>query len=141
MNALRSVAALALAALIPAALAADDDDVDTAPALQAAQAWLAEIDGGAYQQSWDDAATLFQAAMTREKWEKGLAAVRAPLGGVVARKVRVVRYMKELPGAPAGDYVVIDYDTRFENRPIAVETVTPMREKDGRWRVSGYYIR
>jgi hypothetical protein len=22
-----------------------------------------------------------------------------------------------------------------------VETVTPMRESDGRWRVSGYYIR
>lgn len=147
MKALRSVAALALAAALVAAAArlsaalAADDDVDTAPALQAAQSWLAEVDAGAYGKSWDDAAALFQGAMPREKWEKSLVAVRQPLGAVVARKLRAGRYMKEVPGAPAGDYVVIDFDTRFENRPIAVETVTPMRDKDGRWKVAGYYIR
>ncbi len=147
MKTLKSVAALVLAAVLVAAAAltaralAADDDVDTAPALQAAQAWLAEVDSGAYGKSWDDAAPLFQAAMAKEKWEKALVAVRSPLGGVVARKLRVARYMREVPGAPAGDHVVIDFDTRFENRPIAVETVTPVRDKDGRWKVAGYYIR
>jgi hypothetical protein len=37
--------------------------------------------------------------------------------------------------------VVIQFDTRFENRPLSMETVTPMREKDGSWKVSGYFIR
>jgi len=45
------------------------------------------------------------------------------------------------PGAPDGEYVVIQYDSSFENKTEAVETVTPMLDPDGVWRVSGYYIR
>ena len=33
------------------------------------------------------------------------------------------------------------FDAQFENKAAAVETVTPMREKDGSWRVSGYFIK
>jgi len=143
----QSVAALVVAAALVAAAAlaaralAADEDVDTAPALRAAQSWLAEVDAGAYGKSWDDAADLFQATTTRGEWEKGLAAARAPLGAVIARKLRSARYMKDLPDAPAGEYVVIVYDTRFENRPVAMEAVTPVRGKDARWRVSGYFVR
>jgi hypothetical protein len=50
-------------------------------------------------------------------------------------------YTKSLPGAPDGEYVVIQYDTGFEHKQSAVETVTPMLDKDGKWRVSGYFIR
>jgi hypothetical protein len=50
-------------------------------------------------------------------------------------------YSTTLPGAPDGEYVVIQYQTSFANKKASVETVTPMREKDGRWRVSGYFIR
>jgi hypothetical protein len=46
-----------------------------------------------------------------------------------------------LPGAPDGQYVVIQFETSFENKHNAVETVTPMLEPNGQWRVSGYYIR
>jgi ribosomal protein S17E len=37
--------------------------------------------------------------------------------------------------------VIIQYDSSFENKKSAVETVTPMLDKDGKWRVSGYYIK
>ncbi len=46
-----------------------------------------------------------------------------------------------LPGAPDGEYVVIQYRSEFENKSNAVETVTPMRDADGEFRVSGYFIR
>jgi hypothetical protein len=46
-----------------------------------------------------------------------------------------------LPGAPEGRYVVIQYETVFENKASAVETITPMLDPDGAWRVSGYLIR
>ncbi|MGH7422575.1 MAG: DUF4019 domain-containing protein [Candidatus Methylomirabilales bacterium] len=46
-----------------------------------------------------------------------------------------------MPGAPDGHYVVIQYETSFEKKASAFETITPMREKDGKWRVAGYYIR
>ena len=49
--------------------------------------------------------------------------------------------MTELPGAPDGEYVVFQFDTQFERKRAAVETVTPMRDPDGSWRVSGYFIR
>ena len=46
-----------------------------------------------------------------------------------------------LPGAPDGEYVVLQFDTSFANKKEAVETVTPMLDKDGKWKVSGYYIK
>jgi hypothetical protein len=66
---------------------------------------------------------------------------RAPLGAVRARKIKGATYTKTLPGAPDGEYVVIQYDTSFENKESAVETITPMLDKDATWRVSGYYIK
>jgi hypothetical protein len=37
--------------------------------------------------------------------------------------------------------VTIQYETVFENKASAVETITPMLDPDGIWRVSGYFIR
>ena len=68
-------------------------------------------------------------------------AVRKPLGKLISRKVKTNVYTSSLPGAPDGDYVVIQFDTSFENKKTAVETITPMLDKDGVWRVSGYYIK
>jgi hypothetical protein len=55
--------------------------------------------------------------------------------------VRDVLRTTSLPGAPDGDYVVIRFATSFEKKKSAIETVTPMRERNGTWRVSGYYIK
>jgi hypothetical protein len=49
--------------------------------------------------------------------------------------------MTSLAGAPDGEYVVIQYETSFENKKSSIETVTPMLDKDGKWRVSGYYVK
>ena len=46
-----------------------------------------------------------------------------------------------LPGAPDGQYVVIQFKSSFTNKKTTIETVTPMLDKDGKWRVSGYYIK
>ena len=51
------------------------------------------------------------------------------------------RFETSLPGAPDGEYVVIQMETSFENKASAVETITPMRDSDGEWRVAGYYIK
>jgi hypothetical protein len=108
---------------------------------QRADAWLALVDQGKYDQSWEEAARLFKGAVTKEKWREAASAVRAPLGKLVSRKLKSRQYTKTLPGVPDGEYVVIQYDSSFENKKEAVETVTPMLDPDGVWRVSGYYIR
>ena len=106
-----------------------------------AESWLALTDSGKYAQSWDEAAQFFKAAVTREKWQDALHQVRDPLGKLVSRKLTSATYTKNLPGAPDGEYVVIKYDTSFENKQSATETIVPMLDKDGKWRVSGYFIK
>ena len=108
---------------------------------KAAQAWLALTDSGKYAESWDEAAQLFKNSVTKEQWSGMVKAVRTPLGKVWSRKLKSAKYATTLPGAPDGEYVVIQYDTSFANKSSAVETITPMLDKDGKWRVSGYYIK
>ena len=152
MKALHKILALMLAAAIVAlsAYAAEETPeatpapaivLDTAPAMNVADSWLAFVDTGRYAESWDDSAAYFRDAVPKTQWETTLAQVRGPLGVAISRKLRSATYTKLLPGAPEGEYVVIQYDTRFENRPQSVETVTPMRERSGTWKVAGYHIR
>jgi len=110
-------------------------------AVAASQAWLSLVDGGNYFGSWEEAAEYFRKAVTVEQWQRSMKAFREPLGGVVSRKLKFKQYTNSLPGAPDGEYVVIQYATSFENKKSAIETITPMLDKDGNWRVSGYYVK
>ncbi len=131
------VALVVLAAT--AAAAAEAPEVEQAEA--AAQAWLELVDSGRYAESWQQAATLFRDAISEKDWVRTIAAVRGPLGAVESRERVSAQPTTQLPGAPDGHYVVIQYRTRFAHKSSAVETVTPMLEEDGTWRVSGYYVR
>ncbi|MGB7845934.1 MAG: DUF4019 domain-containing protein, partial [Candidatus Acidiferrum sp.] len=110
-------------------------------AQKSAEAWLALTDSGKYSESWDQASTAFKAAVSQAKWVDMVAPVRSPLGKVISRTLKNANYTKTLPGAPDGEYVVIQFSTSFENKKESVETITPMLDKDGKWRVSGYYIK
>ncbi|MBW2488940.1 MAG: DUF4019 domain-containing protein [Deltaproteobacteria bacterium] len=112
-----------------------------AHALTAAKTWLALVDEGIYGDSWTTAAAYFKNAITKEKWEQMLTAVRNPLGRLVFRELISTTYTQSLPAAPDGEYVVIQFKTKFKNKKSAIETVTPMLDNDGEWRVSGYYIK
>ncbi len=103
--------------------------------------WLKLVDSGRYAESWDAAAGYFKDAVEKGQWEKQAAAARKPLGEVFSRKLKSKRYRTSLPGVPDGEYVVIRFQTSFANKKSAIETVTPMLDKDGIWRVSGYFIR
>jgi predicted SnoaL-like aldol condensation-catalyzing enzyme len=110
-------------------------------ATAAAESWLARVDDGKYGESWDAAAAYLKNTVSKDAFAQSLAAARKPLGAMKSRKVRTADYRTSLPGAPDGQYVVIQFQTSFENKKAAVEAVTPMLEKDGTWRVSGYYIK
>ena len=107
---------------------------------QEAGKWLALVDGGQYQESWERAASLFKQQVNAEQWSQALAAARTPLGALVSRQLLSADYETSLPGAPDGEYVILQFQTRFKNKKSAIETVTPMMD-NGNWRVSGYYIR
>ncbi len=110
-------------------------------AFRAANFWLALVDAGSYAKSWERAADYFKAAVQEEQWVASLKAIRKPLGKAIYRTLKYKKYTTTLPGAPDGEYVVIRFATSFERKKSAIETVTPMRDKDGKWRVAGYYIK
>jgi hypothetical protein len=130
-------AALALAG----ADACAQSELDSAPALEAARIWLATLDAGRYGASWENAAPVLKGSMTRVQWETGLESARAPLGVVIVRKIRQASCTRGTPADPEAELCVVQYDTRFENRPLTTEVVTPIRGRDGAWRVSAYVLR
>jgi hypothetical protein len=141
MNISRWIVALVLAIAVAALPAFAAEELDTAPAMAVAERWLVNVDSGRYGQSWEEAAPYFREALAKTQWEMLLDTARGPLGVTIGRKIRSATYTRVIPGAPEGEYVVIQYDTRFANRPQSVESVTSMRGKDGTWKVAGYHIR
>ena len=138
-NMIQALSLLAIAIVsggLPLAAAQPEDG-----AQKSAEQWLSLIDAGEYTESWKTAAEYFQAAVPQEPWKGSLDAVRKPLGNLVSRKLKSAKYTNSLPGAPDGEYVVLQFETSFANKKDAIETVTPMLGKDGQWRVSGYYIK
>jgi hypothetical protein len=107
---------------------------------EAAGKWLALIDGRQYLDSWNQAASLFKQQVSVDNWLQSITAARQPLGAMISRKLVSATYATSLPGAPDGEYVVLQYQTRFKYKKSALETVTPMLDNK-RWRVSGYYVR
>lgn len=102
--------------------------------------WLKVVDEGRYSDSWNETAQFFKKAIKQDQWNQSLLAVREPLGRLLSRGIKSKEYKTSLPGAPDGQYVIIQFQTSFENKKAAIETITPMLDKDGKWRVSGYYI-
>jgi hypothetical protein len=110
-------------------------------AVEAAEAWLALVDKGQYEQSWDAAAEYLKNAADKSAFVKSLEASRRPLGTVKSRQLKSTQYATTLPGAPDGQYVILQYTTSMAEKQAATETITPMLDKDKKWRVSGYYIK
>lgn len=135
------VIGIVIGIVLIAGLAAAADSEKEKAAVTAAEKWVALVDEGKYAESWKEAAEYFKNAVKQEQWEQSLQAVRKPLGKLVSREVKSKSYKTSLPGAPDGEYVVIQFETSFENKKSAIETVTPMMDRDGTWRVSGYYIK
>lgn len=103
----------------------------TTVARSTADAWLKIVDSGNYAQSWNESASLMKTAVAKEQWEQILNVNRAPLGSLVSRKLTSVEYKEYLPGAPAGQYVLLQYQSTFEHKSGVIETAAPTLDKDG----------
>ena len=106
-----------------------------------AKTWLKLVDAADANGSWEAASKAFRAAVTRDKWSTQLKAARGPIDPVTSRTLAVEQQLTQLPGAPAGKYVVQQYHSVYSNVNAVVETLTLQQEADGVWRVIGYFIR
>ena len=123
-----------------ASRASSGEDKPEAAAGHASEFWLAIVDAGKYGESWDAAAQSLKSVVTKDQWVDALNQVRQPLGKVVSRKLKGTEYLENPASAPPGEYVILQFDTAFENNKSSLETVFTMLESKTTWRVSGYQI-
>ena len=133
---------LILAAVIPVSgcNAPSNPEAEKA-AIEVAKHWLTLVDNEQYAESWKEAASFFRGAVTEDNWVNTMQSMRKPLGKNAFRELKSTRYLTQAPGAPDGQYVVIQFKATFENKKSAIETITPMLDQDGKWRVSGYFMK
>lgn len=110
-------------------------------AIKSAVDYLGLVDTGQYDKSWDEASMFFKSQISQTQWAEKLSSLRPLFGKVINRTIINTKYLTSAPGAPDGEYVIVVFQTSFENKKSAIEQVTPMLEKDGKWRVTGYFIK
>ncbi|MEN6373883.1 MAG: adenosylcobinamide amidohydrolase [Smithella sp.] len=110
-------------------------------ATDSAMKWLKMVDDGRFADSWNDSSKIFRQSVQQEQWIKMINSARNPLGKQVSRQFYRSLYTKKLPGVPDGEYVIIEFNTVFENKTGAIETVTSKLEDDGIWKISGYFVK
>ena len=111
----------------------------TAPAesaaVGAARDWLALVERGDWNGSWEATGQSFKALNSVETWSRVAQEVQGPLGTV---KARVLLSEQEVPAPPYG-YQMVKFRTDYANKPGAIETLSLIRE-GGAWRVVGITV-
>ncbi len=119
----------------------DNNSQSEKEAIAAAQNWLSLIDNEEYEKSWDASAKIFQNAITKENWVSTVKNVRLNTGKFLNRDIVSSNFTTSLHGMLEGKYVVIQFSATFKNKKSSIETITPIKEDDGKWRVLGYFIK
>lgn len=138
----RAIAALSFVASAPAASSQYQVVRPDPDAVAVAAKWLSVVDAGNYAAAF----AMFPARIRpggdalEKYWLSYLKAKRAPLGRVLSRKLSKAWFTKTLPGSPDGYYEFFHYNTSFQHKAQAVESVILTKES-GHWQVSGYKFR
>ena len=120
--------------------AGQPDDAVEQEVIESASEWLTTVDNGKYGPSWEQASEYFKLMVIKTQWTAQISSARKAFGKMETRKLVERKYARDLPGAPDGEYYVFTYSTSFAEKAAAFETLTLRKEKDGKWRVAGYYI-
>ncbi len=130
-------AALAVACLLGFGVAAAQSD-----AAKPGEDFLKAVDSQRYADSWDLTSDYFKQSVSKTEWASQLRQVRDPLGSIVVRSLKSSEPQKDPRGAPAGDYLLVTYQTTFSSSPeLRIETLPLIKGTDGQYHVVGYFIR
>jgi hypothetical protein len=113
---------------------------DLAAAHEAAQAWLEYLARDRTEEAWEASSDFMKGSQARGKAISRLRQNRRRLGRLVERQALAQARVEQLPGAPPGVYVVLQYRAKYEGREAFYETVTLVLEEGG-WRVAGYFMK
>jgi hypothetical protein len=120
---------------------ADENHEDRANARAAAQMWLETVDHKHYSESWKDTSTYFKGRMDRAAWEKQLTSLRQTAGRLKSRVLTSEEIQVGVPEDHKLEYYLLKFSSSYEHKETATETVTMMQDKDGYWRLAGYFLK
>lgn len=110
-------------------------------ATAAAKVFLALVDAGKFDESWQSSALPMKTKITQADWNKHLADSRQRTGAIVSRQDPDLSYATMAQDSTAkGEYIVVVFASDFEVVKGVSETITVMLEEDKVWRVAGYFI-
>jgi RNA polymerase sigma-70 factor (ECF subfamily) len=110
-------------------------------AVECTEQWLALLADKKYAESWTSAADFFHTRIKQKVWERQIKRIYANFGAVNSRKLISAHYVNNLPNTGNSECFILHFATSFANKPKAFETITPMLDSDGKWKISGYYIK
>lgn len=108
----------------------------TEQAREAADAWLALFDADDIEATYEMAAETFKTQVEMQDWEAQAAQVKQAVGELDGRTYMETTYADELPQAPEGDYMIVQYDTQYANLNVT-EFVILVLDEDT-WRMVGF---
>lgn len=125
--------------------AAAAQDVEASDMVQGGMQAIQMIDQGKAEELWSGATQATRKRVTRTDFVAKLSKSRSPVGAPLQRTwVAVNRQAVADPDTDtAGQYVSIEYETRFSNKPDGTvrELVSFHLDRDRIWRFSSYVLR
>lgn len=118
-----------------------DDRAVLAQVERSARDWLARIDAGDYQESWEQASKLLKSKTAQAEWVKSTMALRSSRGKVVARYIATAGATTSLSGYPDGEYIVLQFYATFAPQNLVLETISLGKTADETWQVVDYVMK
>ena len=101
------------------------------------QRWLSLIDENKYLETWGSLSGIFKKTTTKEQWLDDLDGFRKPLGKLLERKLL---YVTESSDERLGKYLIVQYQSLFENNKSKGEAISVIKDSENGWKILGYTI-
>jgi hypothetical protein len=117
------------------------DEQKAQAAAAAAAEFLALVDADKFAESYQRSAKLLKEKVSEQQWVEQLRKTRAVAGPLLGRSQKEISYSTTAQDSPEGEYILILFDSNYQAKPGATETITLMLARDATWRVAGYFIK
>ena len=128
-------------AAAPTSGTVNEKDPDVALAKKAALDWLALADAGKFEETWIEAASVFQKKQTKAAWATGLGGARPTMGKIVTRTYLNHEIRTILPELPPGKYITVRFNSVFEKHKDGAESVTLVKDGTRGFRMMSYFLK
>jgi hypothetical protein len=88
-----------------------------------ARSFLMQLDQGLQDESWQSMSSLFQAFNDQARWKTRQQVIRASYGSLISRSLKTVSYRTTFNQSPDGEYIIILFQSSYQNKANARETV------------------